>query len=91
MPLERRNRRIFDAWMSCDTQDDIAERENLTKQAVSQFLADLPKLDKSDLASAEHIAEAPDLAELAAQSLPGGRLDLTERGRDALRAMLPGL
>jgi hypothetical protein len=37
------------------------------------------------------VAEAPDLAELAAQSLPGGRLDLTERGRDALRAMLAGM
>ena len=41
--------------MACYTQEEAAERENLTKQAVSQFSADLPKLDKSQEPAAAHL------------------------------------
>jgi hypothetical protein len=47
-------------WMACYTQEEIAEAENLTKQAawlVCQEMADLPKLDKSDQAAAEHATD----------------------------------
>jgi hypothetical protein len=46
-----RNKRIFDLWMACYTQEEIAERENLTHLSVDlilQEMADLPKLAKSD-------------------------------------------
>jgi hypothetical protein len=42
-------------WMACHTQEEIAERKGMTKQAVGlicQEMADLPKLDKSDQAAA---------------------------------------
>jgi hypothetical protein len=34
---EARNSRIFDLWLSCHTQEEIAERENLTQQAVAKL------------------------------------------------------
>jgi hypothetical protein len=47
---EARNRRIFDLWMACYSQEEIAKREDVTKDTVSQIcqvLADLPKSDKA--------------------------------------------
>src|SRR5262249_47287227 len=47
----------MELWLACYSLEEIAEREHLTKQAVSlicQELADLPKLDKSTRAVAEH-------------------------------------
>jgi hypothetical protein len=47
-------------WMSCHTQEEIAEAENLTSQGIGQSLkemADLPKLSKSDQAAAEHATD----------------------------------
>ena len=46
---EKRNKRIFDFWLACYTQEEIAEREGITHQAVDQVLqemADLPKIAK---------------------------------------------
>ncbi|MDP2652477.1 MAG: ParB/RepB/Spo0J family partition protein [Candidatus Omnitrophota bacterium] len=46
---EARNKRIFDLWMACYTQEEIGEKENLSHQAVDlilQEMADLPKLAK---------------------------------------------
>jgi len=34
---EERNRRIFDLWLACYTQEEIAERENVTQQAVAKI------------------------------------------------------
>jgi hypothetical protein len=34
---EARNGRIFDLWLSCHTQEEIAEKENLTQQAVAKL------------------------------------------------------
>lgn len=53
----RRNERIFDAWLRCETQDEIAERENLSKGTLSEACSEFPdleKLNKSDKAAAEH-------------------------------------
>lgn len=52
-----RNRRIFDAWLRCETQEEIAEKENLTSQGVGQILKEFPdleKLSKSARSTAEH-------------------------------------
>lgn len=57
---EARDRRIFDLWLACHTQEEIAERENLTKSAVSEIcseMADLPKMDKSAQAGAAHATD----------------------------------
>jgi len=47
-------------WLACHTQEEIGEKENLTKQAVSlvcQEIPDLEKLDKPSQAAAEHATE----------------------------------
>lgn len=48
---EARNKRIFSFWLACYTQEEIAEREGVTKETVSevvrQKMAELPKSDKS--------------------------------------------
>ena len=41
----RRNKRIWDAWLACDTEEAIAEREGLTQQAVGLVLENHKKLD----------------------------------------------
>jgi ParB-like chromosome segregation protein Spo0J len=57
---EERNRRIFELWMACYTQEEIAQREDLTQQSVDLILqetATLPKLVKSNQAAAEHATD----------------------------------
>jgi hypothetical protein len=54
---EARDRRVFDLWLACWTLKEIAETVGLTKQAVDlvcQESANLPKLDKSSQAQADH-------------------------------------
>ena len=46
---EKRNKRIFAAWMACYTQQEIAEKEGISQQTVAQILPkteDFPKLVK---------------------------------------------
>lgn len=44
---DARNKRIFDLWMACHTQEEIADRENCSvqviKDTVSDFLEELPE------------------------------------------------
>ena len=57
---EARNRRIFDMWMACYTQEEIGEKENLDKAQINRIcceMAGLPKLNKSDKAAAEHATD----------------------------------
>lgn len=57
---EARNQRIFDLWLACWTVDEIAENAGITKQQVSQVLADMPKIDKlnkSDQSAASHATD----------------------------------
>jgi len=54
---DARNRRIFELWLACHTQQEIAEAVGLTEEGVrlvTQETASLPKLGKSDKAAAEH-------------------------------------
>ena len=57
---EARNRRIFEMWMACHTQDQIAEAVGCSRQNVDRVLpemASLPKLAKSDAAAADHATD----------------------------------
>jgi hypothetical protein len=57
---DARNKRIFAAWLACDTVEEIAERESVAKGTVSEFcskIPDLEKLNKSDKAAAEHAVD----------------------------------
>jgi DNA-binding XRE family transcriptional regulator len=51
---EARNRRIFEMWMACSTQEEIAEACDITKETVSQICQNLADLPKSDKAAADH-------------------------------------
>ena len=57
---EARNKRIFDMWMACYTQEEIGEKEGIAKSAVNEIcseMAALPKLNKSDKSYAEHATD----------------------------------
>lgn len=57
---EARDRRIFDRWLACCTQEEIAEEEGVSVQpvkAVTDENADLQKHPKSIRAAAEHATE----------------------------------
>src|SRR4030095_8609532 len=57
---DARNKRIFAAWLACDTVEEIAERESVAKATVSEIcskIPDLEKLNKSDSAAAEHATD----------------------------------
>jgi hypothetical protein len=51
---------VFDLWMACHTQEEIAGAENVAKSMVNEIcseMADLPKLNKSEIAAAEHATD----------------------------------
>jgi len=55
-----RDRKIFDMWLACYTNEEIAEAVQITHQAVSLVLqeaAGLPKLAKSEQATASHASD----------------------------------
>jgi len=57
---ERRNRRIRDWWLQYYTQQEIAEREGISKGQINEIcseFSDLKKLNKSEQAAAEHATE----------------------------------
>lgn len=57
---EARDRRIFDLWLACWTNKEIAEEVGLTEEAVrliTQESAELPKLGKPDRAAADHAVD----------------------------------
>jgi ParB-like chromosome segregation protein Spo0J len=41
----QRNRRIWEAWLACDTEQTIAEQEKLEQQSVAAILQNYKKLD----------------------------------------------
>jgi len=45
---DARNKRIFDKWLACWTQEEIAASENIHKDTVSEICRDFPDLEKSD-------------------------------------------
>jgi transcriptional regulator with XRE-family HTH domain len=50
-------RYIFDLWLSCHTQEEIAEREGVTKETVSNICQEMADLQKYDKALAEHATD----------------------------------
>lgn len=43
---EARDRRIFEAWLACETMAEIAERENVDVKTVSNVCGEIPDLEK---------------------------------------------
>ncbi len=57
---EARDRKIFDLWLACWTQQEIATEVGCSAgevSAITSETADLPKLTKPDRASAEHAVD----------------------------------
>lgn len=51
---EKRNRRIFEKWLRCHTQEEIAEEEGITKETVSTICQKMAELPESDKVLANH-------------------------------------
>jgi transcriptional regulator with XRE-family HTH domain len=54
-----RDKRIFELWLACRTQEEIAEQEGITKETVSQIIPDLQKSDKPSVSHQEEEFEPP--------------------------------
>lgn len=52
-----RNKRIFNLWMACYTQEEIAEREEIHKDTVSEICRKMAELPESDKPSADHLID----------------------------------
>jgi transcriptional regulator len=42
----RRNKRIRAKWLACWTQEEIAESEGMTRQAIDLIMQEFPELEK---------------------------------------------
>jgi len=54
---EARNKRIFDLWLACYTQGEIAEKEGINHQAVDLVLQEMAELPKIAKPFAEHLTD----------------------------------
>ena len=66
-----RNQKIFDLWMQCYTQQEIADVIGCVKAEVSGVCsktATLPNLNKSDKSAAEHVTHFTRFASTALQA-----------------------
>jgi hypothetical protein len=57
---EARDRKIFDLWLACSTDKEIAADVHLTEggvRLITQQTADLPGLGKSERAAADHAVD----------------------------------
>lgn len=54
---EARNKRIFDLWMACYTQDEIAEKENIPQRTIADVLAEMAELPESLKSTANHLTD----------------------------------
>ncbi|MBI4962468.1 MAG: ParB N-terminal domain-containing protein [Desulfomonile tiedjei] len=54
---EDRKRRIFDAWLSCHTQEEIAEQENVTKSVVNEICSEMANLPEANKPVASHLVD----------------------------------
>jgi len=57
---EARNKKIFELWLACHEQKEIADSVGETPARVNQILADMPKFDslaKNDQAAADHATD----------------------------------
>jgi len=54
---EARDKRIFELWLACYTQEEIGEMVGITKETVSQVCQKMAELPKSDKPAAEHLTD----------------------------------
>ena len=54
---EARDKRIFDMWLACHTQEEIAKKEEVHKDTVSEICREMADLPKSDKPAAEHLTD----------------------------------
>jgi len=54
---EARNRRIFDLWMQCYTQEEISDRENVAKSQVNEICSKMAELPESNKPAASHLTD----------------------------------
>lgn len=57
---EKRDRRIFESWLACYTQEEIAEKENIEQRQVSNLIGEfsnLGRLAESAKADASHATD----------------------------------
>jgi hypothetical protein len=54
---EKRNKRIFDLWLACHTQEEIAEEVGVTKETVSEICQKSAELPESDKPAASHLTD----------------------------------
>ena len=57
---EARDKRIFDLWMQCYTQEQIAEKESTPQQTIADIckgFTEIGNFDKSGKAHAEHATD----------------------------------
>ncbi len=54
---DARNKRIFELWLACHTQEEIAAQENVHKDTVSEICRKMAELPKSDQAVATHATD----------------------------------
>lgn len=54
---EARNKRIFDLWLACYTQGEIAEMVGVTKETVSEVCQKMANLPESDKLTASHLTD----------------------------------
>ena len=54
---DARNKRIFELWLSCHTQEEIAEREDVSKMEVSRVCNEMAELPKCYKPAAEHLVD----------------------------------
>ncbi len=54
---EARDKRIFELWMACYTQEEIAERERIDDRTVRDVLGEMAEVPKSLKPAADHLAD----------------------------------
>jgi len=54
---DARDRRIFELWMACYTQEDIAEKVGITHQAIAQVLQETATLPEIAKPAASHLID----------------------------------
>lgn len=54
---EARDKRIFDKWMACWTQDEIAKSENISQPQIKEVLSEMAELPESIKPITNHLAD----------------------------------
>jgi len=54
---ESRNKKIFELWLACYTQEEIAKEVDLTQQAIDLVLQEMAELPKVSTVSADHLTD----------------------------------